>query len=207
MVKTRKEEILVYHDTIMNLHDCEETLKKATTVLKKYYDWLHAAQAPHHYEKKEGKDSGGSNIKRIEEASVEELEEACSEIPECKGFNTNGWLKSDIEAEEKWYDADSSLYVKVYDQENPVSLIHSKHSHKKREDPEPPDTGFDDDEVGDSAKGGDVVGMLQYVYDETVKEEEGVHMGEEAAQHEFEAEMSSLKTQEKDLTDSIASLE
>merc|ERR1719191_1779337 len=206
-IKERKEEILVYHGVIENLHDAEKTLMKATKVLKKYYDWLKSAQAPHHYDKKEGKDSGGSNIKRLEEASIDELEEACSDIPECKGFNTNGWLKSDIEAEEKWYDADSSLYVKVYDQENPVALIHAKHSHKKREDPAPPDTGFDDDEVGDSAKGGDVVGMLQYVYDETVKEEEGVHMGEEAAQHEFDREMSELKTQEKDLTDTIASLE
>merc|ERR1719321_1620929 len=115
-IKERKEEILVYHGVIENLHDAEKTLMKATKVLKKYYDWMKAAQAPHHYDKKEGKDSGGHNIKRLKEASIEELEEACSEIPECKGFNTNGWLKSGIDEEEKWYDSDSSLYVKVYDQ-------------------------------------------------------------------------------------------
>merc|ERR1719191_880762 len=87
-IKERKEEILVYHGVIMNLHEAEKPLQKATKVLKKYYDWLKAAQAPHHYDKKEGKDSGGHNIKRLEEASIDELEEACSEIPECKGFNT-----------------------------------------------------------------------------------------------------------------------
>merc|ERR1719316_216524 len=156
MIKARSEEILVYHKVIMNLHDCEKTLKKATKVLKKYYDWLHAAQAPHHYEKKEGKDSGGSN--------------------------TNRWLKSKIDDEEKWYDADSSLYVKVYDKENPVGLL----SKQKREEPEPPDTWGEDEEIGEGAKGGDVVGMLEYIYDETKKEENGVHMDEEADQHAFE---------------------
>merc|ERR1719213_1299183 len=138
-IKERKAEILVYHSVIMNLHDAEKTLMKATKVLKKYYDWMKAAQAPHHYDKKEGKDSGGSNIKRLEEASIEELEEACSEIPECKGFNTNGWLKSGIDKEEKWYDSDSSLYVKVYEE----SLIANKQQKHKREDPDAPET-FDE---------------------------------------------------------------
>jgi len=198
-IKERKEEILVYHGVIMNLHDAEKTLQKATKVLKKYYDWLKAAQAPHHYDKKEGKDSGGSNIKRLEEASIDELEEACSDIPECKGFNTNGWLKAGIDPEEKWYDSDGSLYVKVYEE----SLISKKQ--KKREDPAPPDTF--DEEVGDGAKGGDVVSMLEYVYAETVKEENGVHMDEESDQHSFETEMSDLKAQEKGLQETIVDLE
>merc|ERR1719310_363336 len=171
---------------------------KATKVLKKYYEWMKAAQAAHHYEKKEGKDSGGHNIKRLKDASVEELEEACSDIPECKGFNSNGWLKSGIDAEEKWYDSDSSLYVKVYEE----SLITKK---QKREDPDPPETM--DEPVGDGAKGNDVVGMLEYIYDETVKEENGVHMDEEADQHAFEKEMSTLKAQEKGLQDTIVDLE
>jgi len=197
-IKERKEEILVYHGVIENLHDAEKTLMKATKVLKKYYDWLKAAQAPHHYDKKEGKDSGGSNIKRLEEASIEELEEACSEIPECKGFNTNGWLKSGIDPEEKWYDSDSSLYVKVYEE----SLIAKK---QKREEPDAPETF--DEEVGEGAKGNDVVGMLEYIYDETVKEENGVHMDEEADQHAFETEMSDLKANEKGLQETIVDLE
>jgi ribosomal protein L14E/L6E/L27E len=198
-IKERKEEILVYHGVIENLHDAEKTLMKATKVLKKYYDWLKAAQAAHHYDKKEGKDSGGSNIKRLEEASVEELEEACSEIPECKGFNTNGWLKSGIDKEEKWYDSDSSLYVKVYEE----SLLTKRQ--KKREEPAPPDTM--DEDAGDMGKGNDVVSMLEYIYDETVKEENGVHMDEEADQHAFESEMTSLKDNEKALQETIVDLE
>jgi len=197
-IKERKEEILIYHSVIMNLHDAEKTLMKATKVLKKYYEWMKAAQAPHHYDKKEGKDSGGSNIKRLKEASIEELEEACSDIPECKGFNTNGWLKSGIDKEEKWYDSDSSLYVKVYEE----SLIAKK---QKREDPEPPETM--DEPVGDGAKGNDVVSMLEYIYDETVKEENGVHMDEESDQHAFEKEMTDLKDQEKSLQETIVDLE
>jgi len=180
------------------LHEAEKTLQKATKVLATYYEWLHAAQAAHHYDKKEGKDSGGHNIKRLEEASIEELEEACSEIPECKGFNTNGWLKSGVDAEDKWYDSDGSLYVKVYEE----SLIAKK---QKREDPEPPETF--DDEAGDGAKGGDVVSMLEYIYEETVKEENGVHVDEEADQHAFEKEMTELKTQEKGLQETIINLE
>merc|ERR1719247_791975 len=197
-IKERKEEILLYHKVIMNLHEAEKTLMKATKVLKKYYEWMKAAQAPHHYDKKEGKDSGGHNIKRLKEASIEELEEACSDIPECKGFNTNGWLKAGVDPEEKWYDSDSSLYVKVYEE----SLIAKK---QKREDPEPPETM--DEPVGDGAKGNDVVGMLEYVYDETVKEENGVHMDEEADQHAFEKEMTDLKDQEKSLQETIVDLE
>jgi len=197
-IKERKEEILVYHGVIMNLHDAEKTLMKATKVLKKFYEWMKEAQAPHHYDKKEGKDSGGHNIKRLKEASIEELEEACSEIPECKGFNTNGWLKSGIDEEEKWYDSDSSLYVKVYEE----SLIAKR---QKREDPEPPETL--DEPVGEGAKGNDVVGMLEYIYDQTVEEENGVHMDEEADQHAFEKEMTDLKDQEKQLQETIVDLE
>merc|ERR1719335_1875536 len=192
-IKERKEEILLYHKVIMNLHEAEKTLMKATKVLKKYYEWMKAAQAPHHYDKKEGKDSGGSNIKRLNEASID--------IPECKGFNTNGWLKAGIDKEEKWYDSDSSLYVKVYEE----SLITKRQ--KKREDPEPPDTWGEEEEVGDGAKGGDVVGMLEYIYEETVKEENGVHMDEEADQHAFEKEMTDLKDQEKQLQETIVDLE
>merc|ERR1719217_386926 len=121
-IKERSNENKVYQGVIINIVEAEKTLQKAIKVLKKYYEWLHAAQAPHHYEKKEGKDSGGGNIKRYPETSIEELEELCSEDPSCRGFNTNGWLKSKVDPEDKWYDADSSLYVKVYDKENTVGL-------------------------------------------------------------------------------------
>merc|ERR1719375_321223 len=65
-------------------------------------------------EEKAGKDAGGGNMERLEGLSVEELEAACSEKPECVGFNTAGWLKSSLGEESSWYDWDGgSLYVKM----------------------------------------------------------------------------------------------
>merc|ERR1712124_173550 len=95
-IDTRGLENAAYQANIVNLVNAEKTLDKALKVLKKFYDWLHAKSGPHHYEKKAGKDSGSSNIKRIPEAPVEELEEACSADPGCVGFNTKG-LKGAID--------------------------------------------------------------------------------------------------------------
>merc|ERR1719171_564904 len=124
--ETRGLENAAYQGSIVNLVNAEKILDKALKVLTKFYDWLHKKSGPHHYEKKAGKDSGGSKIKRIPEASVEEMEEACSADPGCAGFNTVGWMMAVIDPEEKWIDGDSDLYVKVYDEENPVGLIQSK---------------------------------------------------------------------------------
>merc|ERR1712146_859839 len=51
----------------------------------------------------------GSNIKRIPEATVEEMEEACSADPGCAGFNTMGWMKAAIDPEDKWYAAEGDF--------------------------------------------------------------------------------------------------
>merc|ERR1719473_2352641 len=104
-IETRGLENAAYQANIVNLVNAEKTLDKALKVLKKFYDWLHKKSGPHHYEKKAGKDSGGSKLKRVAEASVEELEEACSNDPGCAGFNTMGWMKAAIDPEEKWYAA------------------------------------------------------------------------------------------------------
>merc|ERR1719197_1995838 len=131
-------ENVAYQANVRNLVAAQEILGKATKVLKKFYDWLHAKQGPHHYDKHDGKDSGSANGKRIPEASVEQLEDACSADPACAGFNTNGYLKTAIDPEEKWYDnPGGALYVKVYDSENPVLL---QRRAKGKEDPEPPET-------------------------------------------------------------------
>merc|ERR1719217_399255 len=204
-IEDRGLENAAYQGNIVNLVNVEKTLDKALKVLKKFYDWLHAKQGPHHYEKKAGKDSGSSNIKRIPEASVEELEEACSADPGCAGFNTMGWMKAAIDPEEKWYDAEGDLYVKVYDAENPVGLIQNK------EDPAPPDADFSATGQGQAT---DAVSMLGFILEETEKEETQAHTDEEEAQKTFEDTMNDLKTQEAacletiaDLTDSLASTE
>merc|ERR1719324_517078 len=72
-IETRGLENAAYQANIVNLVNAEKTMDMALKVLKKFYDWLHAKTGPHHYEKKAGKDAGGSNIKRIPEATVEEL--------------------------------------------------------------------------------------------------------------------------------------
>jgi len=175
----------------------EGTLDKALKVLTKFYDWLHAKSGPHHYEKKAGKDSGSGNMKRMPEASVEELEEACSADPACTGFNSIGWMKSGIDPEDKWYDSETDLYVKVFDGENPVGLI-------QKADPAPPDADFSD--TGTS-KGGDAVTMLGFILEETKKEEHQAHTDEEKSQHDFEDSMTDLKSQEGSCLETIADLE
>jgi len=204
-IETRGLENAAYQANIVNLVNAEKTLDKALKVLKKFYDWLHAKTGPHHYEKKAGKDAGGSNIKRIPEATVEELEEACSADPGCAGFNTNGWMKAAIDPEDKWYAADGDLYVKVYDEENPVVLM------QRKEEPAPPEADFSETGQGQAT---DAVSMLGFILEETKKEEKQAHTDEEEAQKTFEDTMNDLKTQEAacletiaDLTENLASTE
>merc|ERR1719213_1023329 len=103
-IEDRGFENAAYQKNVRNLVAAQELVSKATKVLKKFYDWLHAKQGPHHYDKHDGKDSGSGNGKRIPEASVEQLQDACTADPGCAGFNTNGFLKTVIDPQDKWYD-------------------------------------------------------------------------------------------------------
>jgi hypothetical protein len=204
-IEDRGLENVAYQANVKNLVAAQEILSKATKVLKKFYDWLHAKQGPHHYDKHDGKDSGSANGKRIPEASVEQLEDACSADPACAGFNTNGYLKMAIDPEGKWYDnPGGALYVKVYDSENPVLL-------QRKEDPAPPDT-FESEADGDGAYAGqtdkatDVVGMLEFIAKETKAEEDAAHTDELNSQHSFEDTITDLKTQEAATLDTLADL-
>merc|ERR1719265_3019081 len=133
----RQAENAEYQKNIANLVEAQKIIEKAHGVLKKFYDWLKAKQGPHHYDEHSGKDSGGANIKRIPEATTEELEEACSADPACVGFNSNGVLKSAIADEAEWYDNAGSLFVKVYD-----SFVQTSSKTSRREDPAPPEDEF-----------------------------------------------------------------
>merc|ERR1719160_1380050 len=195
----RSLENAAYQANVANLKKAEETLDMALKVLKKFYEWLHKKSGPHHYEKKAGKDSGGTKLKRIPEASVDDMEEACSDEPGCAGFNTQGWMLGAIDPEDKWYKSEGDLYVKVYDEENPVGLVQFKNG----EEPAPPDEEFS--ETGASA-GGDAVSMLGFILKETKKEEETAHSDEEEAQKTFEDTMNDLKTQEAACLETIADL-
>jgi len=199
-IADRSEENAAYQANIANLVEAQKTTEKAAKVLTKFYDWLHAKNGAHHYEKKAGKDSGGSNIKRIPEASVSDLEEACSADPSCNGFNTDGWLKTKIVADDKLYDSTADLYTKVFDEENSVGLI------QRREDPAPPES-FSSESADQSEKGGDVVSQLQFIISEAREEEAQAHRDEESAQHNFEDEITTLKSQEATNLETIASLQ
>jgi len=199
-IADRSEENAAYQGNIANLVEAEKTVAKATKVLTKFYDWLHAKNGAHHYEKKAGKDSGGSNIKRIPESSTADLEEACSADPSCNGFNTDGWLKTKIVGDDKLYDSTADLYVKVFDESNSVGLL------QRREDPAPPES-FSSESADQSSKGGDVVSQLQFILSETKAEEAQAHADEESAQHNFEDEITTLKSQEGTALETIASLQ
>jgi chromosome segregation ATPase len=131
------------------------------------------------------------------------------------GFNTAGYLKSAIEPEDKWFDTEESLYVKVFDSDNPAATglltkrqaTRELHAKLKKEDPAPPDVWADENEIGGGEKAGDVISTLQEITADTRKEEEETHMDEEANQHAFEEEMDTLKADEKTCLDTIVSLE
>merc|ERR1719375_2469681 len=128
---TRTSAHAVFTETLSNCEDAEKILAKAIEVLQQYYAFLHSAGAEKTYEEHKGKDSGGGNMERLAGLSVEELEAACSEKPECVGFNSAGWLKSSLAAESEWYDwEDGDLYVKMLNgvpaYESPTSLMQGK---------------------------------------------------------------------------------
>jgi len=222
----RKFENAEYTKLVKANVDSQETIKKAVKSLQQFYDWLHAKQGPHHYEKTPGKDSGGGNIKRVAEAAIPDLEEMCSEDPECLGFNSEGWMKMEIKAEDKLYDvAGTDLYVKVFDASNPVGLLQRgggseaeaaakgrNQNQRASEDPAPPSTFEAEADAegayaGQSDKGGDVVGMLNFILSEAKKEEQVAHETEEASQHQFEDEITELQADEADVRERIAALE
>jgi len=204
-IATRTEENGAYQANIGNLVAATKTVETATNVLKKFYEWLHAKNGAHHYEKKAGKDSGGSNIKRIPGASSAQLEEACSADPSCNGFNTDGWLKTKIDSDDKLFDTRSDLFVKTFDEESKVSFSLLQ----RREDPTPPETFTDGGSSydGQTGKANDVVSQLEFILSESKAEEKQAHTDEESAQHNFEDEITTLKSQEATSLETIANLE
>ena len=48
-----------------------------------------------------GKDSSGGDIQHVS-GSLDELKKWCTEEPECKGFNSSGWMKKSVQPETAW---------------------------------------------------------------------------------------------------------
>merc|ERR1719331_3831615 len=76
---------------------------------------------------------------------------------------------------------------------------------QRREDPDAPETwgGY----KGQSNKGGDAISMLEFILEETKKEETEAHSDEENSQHSYEDSMADLKEEEADLESSLAELQ
>jgi len=212
-VKARSDENRIYQQDIMHLQEAQDTLKKATETLKKFYSWMQRRMGAHHYDMYEGRDAAGGNLKRLKGATVDELEEACSQDASCSGFNTAGWLKKTIADESKWYSNDESLYVKVFD-EVAAALVQTRHGrqndtrHLQAEEPAPPATweeGGEDASQKSSAT--DVLGMLERIEADVKEEMASAHKGEEASQHGFEDMMVDLKSQERAHLNNIARIE
>lgn len=182
--------------SLANLEEAEKILGKAIDVLAKYYAYLHASQGAHSYTVHEKTDSGGANIKRLAGKSVDELKEACSELAECVGFNSAGWLKSGMAPEEEWYDWDGGdLYVKTFDSDwKGAAFVQSK---KLKQEPETWDD--DADMEGQRSQGKGVVEMLEFIKEETTKEMHAAIGDERSAQAAFETTMMALTKQEQEL--------
>lgn len=125
--KNRKEENKAYQQNIRTLVKAEEILRKATKVLKKFYESL---------EKKIAENEGAGLL---------------------------------------------------------------------QEDPAPPETNFNT--AGQSSEGGSAIQMLEFILDETLKEEREAHADEESAQHDYEDSMAELKAKEEDGQKTIIELQ
>jgi ABC-type transporter Mla subunit MlaD len=75
---------------------------------------------------------------------------------------------------------------------------------QRREDPDAPETfgGY----KGQSSKGGDAISMLEFILDETKKEESEAHSDEENAQHDYEDSMADQKEREADNEKTLVNL-
>jgi len=199
---TRTSAHAVFTETLSNCEDAEKILAKAIEVLDEYYAFLHSHNAEKTYEEKAGKDAGGGNMERLEGLSVEELEAACSEKPECVGFNTAGWLKSSLGEESSWYDWDGgSLYVKMLNgvpaYESPTKLIQMSRDEPLEGEP------TEEFSSGQGESGNKAIDMLNFIAGETKTEKENAIKDEQANQMAYESEMQALTASETTLLENI----
>jgi len=76
---------------------------------------------------------------------------------------------------------------------------------QRREDPDAPATSASFD--GQSSKGGDAITMLEFIHEETLKEETEAHSDEENSQHVYEDSMADLKEREANAEKTLVSLQ
>jgi septal ring factor EnvC (AmiA/AmiB activator) len=199
---TRTDAHAVFTETLSNCEDAEKILAKAVEVLQKYYAFLHSHNAEKSYEEHPNKDSGGGNLERLAGLSVEELEKACSEKPDCVGFNSAGWLKSSLGEPDSWYDWDEgSLYVKMLNgvpaSDQPTQLLQTRHKQPLEGEPE------EEFSSGQGESGNKAIDMLVFIAGETKTEKEQAISDEQASQMAYESEMQALTASETTLLENI----
>jgi chromosome segregation ATPase len=177
-----------FNANLKNLQDAQQILGKAIEVLTKYYDFLAKSTANPSYQRNTNKDSGGSNLEQIGgNPTVDDLTEACSNRPDCAGFNTAGWLKSAIAPSGEWYDWDGGdLYVKQ------LSFLQT----------EAPDKG---PKMSKGGEGGNrAIKMLTFIKSETKDTADQAITDEKTSQMQYETNMQALSDAASGLSDSLA---
>merc|ERR1719453_1701957 len=120
------------------------------------------------------------------------LKKACSELPNCAGFNSAGWLKSSIADPAEWYAwDDGDLYVKVYDK----ALLQ-----------EEPEAGPEFSE-GQGEDGNKAIEMIEFSLKDTQESAATAMDDEKTNQAQFETNMEALTASEQGLIESIAEYE
>jgi len=94
--------------------------------------------------------------------------------------------------------------LKKYYEEAIASVDSMMLQTKGREDPAPPET-WDSEYKGQKETSTGAIGMVEFILSETKKEEHAGHAAEDESQQSFEASMTTLKSQETELGEILAS--
>jgi len=148
-------------------------------------------------------------IKETEDSLVQNSASQTSETKMRTEANTEYQedIKQLVEAQRLLKAAISVLdkyYKKILkDEEAEAALLQAG----KREEPAPPETWENDSYLGQSKEGTGAIGMLEFILEETGKEEAAAHTDEMESQHAYEDSMQELKTQESELQSTLARLQ
>lgn len=172
-VEDRGLENVAYQSNIKNLVNSQKLLEKSTKILKEFYDSKKQALIA----QKKGKVSKQTVANVTQKAATGKISKQAVATQK-----TNVTLKANVT-------------------KKAAMVVKGKVTKKEQ----PPVT-FDEDLgefEGQSGKATDVISMLNFILEETKKEEQEAHVTEESAQHTFEDMMNDLKSQEQDTTSTI----
>merc|ERR1719297_434869 len=111
--------------------------------------------------------------------------------------DAEGLLSAAIKVLAKYYDS-----LEKYDQEEAEEVKKLPGEDEKRPETWEDEKGY----KGQSGKGNKVIETLEFILENTEKEEKAAHDDELKAQHEFEDSMASLKEKETKLAESLVKL-